>query len=291
MKSKRTLGCLVPLGLLALVIGLWALWALLGVQHLHRYLSAGSAASAPPNPAAYISELGQVGDLFGGINALFAALAVFGVLCAGFLQLTALLEARAALTAERERQDRQQFEATFFHLVVLSKDLLQSLRLRPPLVEMRLGKNEESVHAAVGNILGDLDAANPSYSQAPDAFKTMDWAVDRARKQVFNDNRDQLGPLFRTLFELFNHVGQLELVDPKAMGRYASIAKAQLSDLHVILFALYDVAGPGRTYQATVEKFHLLEPFAQHAFLYPLFKSSYGNSAFGPDQGQGAKAP
>jgi hypothetical protein len=113
------------------------------------------------------------------------------------------------------------------------------------------------------------------------AFQGIDWAVDRARQQVFNSNQDQLGPLFRTLSELFHHVGRSDNADPKAMLQYASIAKAQLSDLHAILFALYDVADTARPYRATVEKFHLLEPFAKHESVRTLLKSSYHPSAFG----------
>jgi hypothetical protein len=107
---------------LAIVLGLWVAWAWFGVQFLHRYLSTASAARAPAAPSIPIAELGQVGDLFGGINALFAAFAVAGVFWAGHLQRTALLEARTALAAQLGRQDRQQFEATFFHLIALSKD-------------------------------------------------------------------------------------------------------------------------------------------------------------------------
>jgi hypothetical protein len=106
-------------GLVAAVSTVWLLWALYGVELLadvkwpqHRAGTAVSESSDGPT-----ARLGQVGDLFGGVNALFAALAFAGVGIAAYQQWKST-----------QLAFKQSIEATFFSAVELHHRIADSLR-------------------------------------------------------------------------------------------------------------------------------------------------------------------
>src|SRR5437868_10963910 len=97
-------GSLLWILILALVVvAVWAAWAMFGARAVYQAVLPSAAAASAPT----VADLGQLGDLFGGVNALFAALAVAGVFWAALLQRRALIETRQALTEERAATARQ----------------------------------------------------------------------------------------------------------------------------------------------------------------------------------------
>ncbi|KNZ33894.1 MAG: hypothetical protein AD742_04000 [Methylibium sp. NZG] len=272
-------------------LALWALWLLFGVQFVHGQLSSPKAASAPAAPAS-IAELGQVGDLFGGINALFAALAVVGVAWAGLQQQTTLRVTREALDEERvrfkaqqvdedSRHNRQQSEATFFQMLGLLRDLLQSLDLHNYTAGPAGRGMAVSVDGAVEQIL-NLPGGMYGYNGGGVSETQALWAnaCNRAHHFVFAGNRSVLGPLFRTVYELFDHIEQVARTEPALADRFARVAKAQLTDPMLVLFALYACVDATKPYADTIHRFHLLEPLGDHKYIRPVFESLYHASAF-----------
>jgi hypothetical protein len=272
------------------VLVLWALWLMFGVQFVHGRLSPPSAASAPAASAS-IAELGQVGDLFGGINALFAALAGAGVFWAGYLQHRTLVTTRVALADEKTRFDkqqreeharynRQQFEATYFQLLALLRDLLQTLNLQHYNADGGPMTVEWVIDFSLDIGPGDLRA----YAGSGPTDVAAKWkdVCERADRFVLAKNAAQLSPLFRTVYEIFDHVRQMELTEPELAHKYANITKAQLTDPMLVLFAFYALVDSTKPLTDTIERFHLLEPFARHRYVEPLFKQRYGYSAFDP---------
>ncbi|HYE71578.1 MAG TPA: hypothetical protein VD932_08665 [Aquabacterium sp.] len=88
-----------------IVFVVWASWAMWGVQAVRDRVGADN-----------VPALGQVGDLFGGINALFAALALVGVCFAAFFQWRSF-----QLLLDERTQNA--FEPRFFHLLQLVRDV------------------------------------------------------------------------------------------------------------------------------------------------------------------------
>jgi hypothetical protein len=239
-KTNPIPGWALPAGLVVGVFALWALWLLYGVQFVHARLSSAAAAGASA-ASSRIAELGQVGDLFGGISALFAALAGAGVFWAGYLQHRTLAATRNARDEEKQRfvaqqleeearHKRQQFEATFFQLLALLRDLLQSLRLRqytPGTISDGGSMQVDWVIDHIVNVAGGLHGYGGG--GPPNVAVAWDVVRQRAQEFVFSNNSGQLSPLFRTVYELFDHVGQVERTEPELASKYANIAKAQLT--------------------------------------------------------------
>ena len=116
-----------------LVALLWYCWATVGAPWMARKLSAelhadamaraAEVAASAPAPTT-LQDLGQTGDIFGGVNALFAALAFIGVGVAAYYQRESWRLQHASWqmlvdAEERAERDhvRQSFEPLFFELL------------------------------------------------------------------------------------------------------------------------------------------------------------------------------
>ncbi|MGA0610655.1 putative phage abortive infection protein [Caldimonas sp. KR1-144] len=240
--------------LLLVVLALWALWAMWGVQMLHMHLSSA------PDGSASLAGLGQVGDLFGGINAVFAASALVGVFWAGMLQRATLLETKRALQAEQrelreERQfrTRQQWEATFFQLLTLVRDVAAG-------VTTKVGADERVGFRALNSMAHTLmDRALVKKDPTPEEALEMglSWYV----KQTYRNHPSALGVYFRTLYHLFKQIEAApdEVLPEVEKVRFATIARAQISDGAVLLLAFGGLTKSGAGFQALIEKYGLLE--------------------------------
>lgn len=75
---------------------------------------------------------GEIGDMFGAINALFAGVTLIGVVTAILLQQKELKLQRKELKETREVFRRQQFENTFFNLVSQQNEILKGINYEIP---------------------------------------------------------------------------------------------------------------------------------------------------------------
>jgi hypothetical protein len=259
----------------ALVAMLWLFWARYGVRWIYSLL-------APPGAAAAsVGELGQVGDLFGGVNALFAAVAVVGVFWAGYMQRQSLIETRHALAEERAGMVHQQFEGTFFQLVTLFRSVLvDSCVLELPFSPPLIGSGAVDFDGAVRVVLGDEPEKRPIHDEAgwEQAFSFHALA---AHRQVFEPNKAKIEPLFRTLAAVFEHVQRLEFSHPNEVLRYSEIMRDQLSDSFLILFSLYAKTYNVERFIHLIYRFFLLAPIRHGGFSMQLLVEAYGPEAVG----------
>ena len=257
-----------------LVAALWLLWARFGVRLVYSLVAPKGAA------AAGIAELGQVGDLFGGVNALFAAVAVVGVFWAGYLQRQALIETRHALVEEREVAARQQFEGTFFQLVTLFRSVLADAILEVPRNAPMVGSDTVDFEGAVQWSLGDESKRNAAMSES-DWEELLWFHAGIAQSSIFEPNEAKIGPLFRTLAAVFEHVEQLTVTHPDEVMRYSEIMRDQLSNSFLIMFALYAKTYNVDRFTRLIYRFFLLAPLRHGGYRTQLLAETYGPEAFG----------
>jgi hypothetical protein len=282
------------LALAAGISALWYWWLAGGARLAHRHAVAGLAAS--PGAAAStptLEQLGQVGDLFGGLNALFAALAFVGVAWAGLLQHRALLSAQEAYRLERQAMVRQQFEQTFFHLLALSRELSQTTlspdtahgppvmvvgRVRPsPLLFDYLAK---VVFSAASTPLSVHTSQVLPTGLEPLGCMLMSYLsgdVQRAHASV-------LGGYFRALYQLFSLIDGVpdEVMSPTEKARYANIVRGQIPESAVLLLAVNALTDRGCKLAAVIDRHGLLKylPPRHRPEQSPLLARVYHPTAF-----------
>ncbi len=233
-----------------------------------------------PMNTGLLGQLGVTGDLFGGINALFAAYAFAGVAIAALLQsrIYALAirqqhvlerqfsDAHEDRAVDRERhrdqvyRERQQsLEALLFQLLTLHRehrlfDLKGGWNLETPMFPDRMVK--EMAHQMVGEAWFDELSKAASGEPPPQlAAAAFDFFYEL---QFYKLNEEVVGPHFRTLHMLMKliHDSKLKAAD---RDRYADIAKSTLAGPDLFLLMLHCVSPRGRELRALANEYGLFE--------------------------------
>jgi len=267
-KSMRVGFWLPLLAAGAAALALWGAWGQWGIQW-----AANHVATAVPETekANYMAALGQTGDLFGGINALFAALAFAGVGLAAFYQYESwqLQKEQTRLTQEqarlaREEHIQQSFEPLFFKLL----------------------ERFESVNADA------LDVFNNAWEyvveEAYDGFRSSGAendppgsephrAVVAAFQDIYERDHSTFGPYYRSLFQIFKFISNSNLT-AEQKTQYANITRTTLSEVEVTMLGFNCLNDVGRDFLPYVEAYGLLK-HVKDGNAREIFKAYYKDTA------------
>lgn len=286
---------------LGLPLAAWLFWGLEGVSLLQAHWG-GSNGTGP--------TIGEVGDIFGGINALFSVYAFLAVALAAYYQ-------NASLRVAKHLQSQQTFEPLFFHLL----ERHRSFVLRDLSVDTEIPLPEASP-----KFQKQRDARQLKFEPPPkgERFRTVSldgflqyvmerWAgtvnVDKLQNATqkerralvgeiydrpYTRNEDIFGPYFRSLFHVFKLIDRSGLAKERRI-HYANIARATLSADEVMLMVIDCATELGEEFHPLVEKYGLLkhnrmltqramESNERYAAGYALFPEiaihCYGKTAF-----------
>jgi hypothetical protein len=182
---------------------------------------------------------GVFGDQFGALNALFSGLAFAGVIFAILLQRQELeLQRRELeltrqelqgqkkqLEAQNETMRRQSFESTFFGLLRLHNEIVDSLAFKPP---------------------GHPSAVEGRRCFSPlwDWFGFLHQNTRGSREEVYAAFWDELGARLDHYYRNIASVLDFILTAPQNASRYARIFRSQLSEDELLLL-FYHCLNPG----------------------------------------------
>jgi len=201
-----------------------------------------------------LSDRGQFGDSYGGLNALFTGLAFAGVACTIYLQLkdNRVREAeRHVQETERALREKDRiidrFEGRFFKLADVLRSHIQSFLLDDDTSNDRAGKRALA-------LLVDM--------QAPYRFdfdSTIAAALKRYEK-TYGKYQNMLGPYFRILYRIIKYTDESSVDDKEA---YTGIIRAELGNAELWLIALNCLTENGANFKPLVIKYHLLKHFSK----------------------------
>ena len=159
--------------------------------------------------------LGQWGDTFGALNALFAAAAFIGVISSLALQRQQFARQQEAIERQQREiadaqaeQHRQRFESSYFQLI----DLLRKLRGEITFAYSNkyrelneIGKQHFEAQGAVQAAVHEM-----RYWMITDgatlAGNTQESVAERYETHVHAHNEDGLGPYFRIIYTILRRV-------------------------------------------------------------------------------------
>lgn len=221
---------------IAAAIALWALWGFILIRVAAKYWMG----TWDPNG----SELGQIGDLFGGVNALFAAFAFVGVAIAAFYQ-------HKTFKLQTEQNVRQAFEPLFFMLLdrhVPPASLSAKFdSLTVNIQEASLAQCMETMRLKIFEIDSSKEMRAADLSHIKEVYGHLYWANDGV-----------LAPYFRKLYHLFKFIALSDLPVPIKV-QYANIARAGLNKDELLLLAINCVTPQGREFKPIIEGLGLLK--------------------------------
>lgn len=231
--------------LVLFVLGTWYWWGTQGAK-----LIADQIQPATGTAPDLIARLGQTGDIFGGVNALFAAMAFIGVAVAAYFQY------RTLQLVERNHRI-EVFEPLFFKLL----DQVDGTFSGGFVIPGQGGKVSASTFAET--MIVQLAQIAPTLGTVPKgqarSLVATRWGEGRER------NSELLGPYFRSLFQVFDFIDRSEL-DTARKIRYSNIARSSMSSAQLRLLMLNCCTDRGEEFLKLVEKYGLLKYLPRASF-------------------------
>ena len=197
-------------------------------------------------------ERGLIGDSFGIVNSLFGGLAFAGVVVAIFLQRNELRLQREELTLTRQEMKgqrqaleaqvaaaaQQRFDSTFFQMLSLHNEIVDTMVLRESGVEHRGRDAIDHLYGTLRNHVVRVpidpdDGRSPAEHVAELEAAYGEWSATYGAT---------VGHYFHNLYRVIKFIHEADIDDKHT---YAGVTRAQLSD-HELGLLFYDVLGPGR---------------------------------------------
>lgn len=254
-KQKTPTG-FVFVGLAVIATLLWYWWGTHGVSVI------AETWGAPP--AMSVGTAGQTGDIFGGINALFAAWAFAGVAAAAYFQHRALAQSEELVKLQADQAARQGLEPLLFHLIELNR------QLAPASLHINLKDDALPFTRAVDSIVGQIRRQD-WYQEVVDLTRPLTSEetakVVTGLREYFNPiyriNEERLGPYFRSLYHVFKliHTSGLPLA---RRVEYANIARSALGYDQLFVLAVNCATERAREFVPLVEAYGLLKHLPNH---------------------------
>jgi hypothetical protein len=241
------------------VVLAWWWWAKSGVGLIvSRWISPGGDSSADP-----LTQAGQAGDLFGGFNALFAALAFLGAMAALWFQSRAMQAAQKQLAIQQEQMTLQAFEPMFVHLLESHRRVAESMAVlvaQPDYLGTTIPDLTLTLDNAAKSWHGEMDGLKDFYYEPFNVSKQN--AIKRADNlfigKIYSRNAAELGRYFRSLYHVFKFVKTSNLTGRQKI-RYSNMARATLGSDHLALLALNCISGEGKGFVPLIEEYGLLK--------------------------------
>jgi hypothetical protein len=216
------------------------------------------------------------GNMFGGINTLFAGLGFAGLIGTLILQQRALaLQSRSLIEQSEEiqrqnrRQERQAFESMLVQLLGFHHEIAKEMHLR-------LGAATFEGRAAFRALADELQGIIANYGQQnPDVASVK--VAQRGYEQFHSRYRGVLDHYFRNLYHIVKFVDRSGIEDPK---QYTSLVRAQLSPPELLLLFYNGASAFGEKFKPLIEKFALLEQLPDTELPNIGHKALYENNAY-----------
>jgi hypothetical protein len=203
------------------------------------------------------SSFGEWGDFFGGVlNPLLTFLTFMGLLITIVIQQTELRESRVelkrsadALLEQSESLKKQNFENTFFQMLSIHNQIIDSIDLVSEDGKVTRGRDCFTVFYSR---LSKIYRENKSKAKG----KHSEAAVVKLTYYLFwKNHQNELGHYFRYLYNLVRFVKESDFSD----GPYLRVVRAQLSDQELLLLFYNCVSQNGGNFTALVEEFTILD--------------------------------
>lgn len=213
-------------------------------------------------------QKGQIGDLFGSVNALFSGLAFAGMIITLWfqreelqLQREELSQTKDELKAQREEFEeqnktfhRQRFENTFFSMLSLQEQITQNIDI---------GELDDRGEKVTGRrlfkrfILSLVKSYN-LYELTKGGRVNFKVFLDTDKKyKLFNQ-------YFRHVQEILKQIGTTNLIPDDERHTYVEILRSQLTDSELAILAVYALSSDGEKFFDLAKRYSFFIDFPKN---------------------------
>lgn len=201
-------------------------------------------------------KLGQWGDTFGALNALFAALGFSAVLLTLWLQQQQIQDAR-------RQQHHERFESSFSELLKLIREARNEVQFqysaayRSSTTSARLKGIQTGPNAFKA-------AAREMRHWVNEALQTNPTLTDAQIGQIYTRRihtrfEGRLGPYFRLCYTALNRIREDELLSGREKYAYGRLLRSQMSSHETVIAGFNGLSTVAKDFRELVIEFRLLK--------------------------------
>lgn len=217
------------------------------------------------NNVSEITNRALFGDSYGSLNTLFSGLAFAGIITSIFFQSQELKETRAEIKAQKEEfalqtkaMNKQVFETTFFQLLQLHNEIIQSLQIDKGYVSNKTQVHGREVFSVLYNdkfVSGDFDFEyDHKFVDSSEAFSNDIGGAYLKFHRVYGH---LVGHYFRNVYQILKYVDKSTVDDKKF---YSNLIRAQMSDYELGLLFYNCISDLGNTkFKQLIENYEFFE--------------------------------
>ncbi len=236
------------------------------------------------------NEPGVFGDQFGAVNALFSGLAFAGVIYAVILQSKELqlqrdeLEQTREVLIDQKRQleeqnitmQQQRFETTFFQMLSLHNEIVESLE--------HSVSSKKILHGRICFSRWQKILVNWTSTRRNKGLSDQE-AICGTYNEFYKKYQHLIGHYFRNLYTIIKIVDRSSVENKRD---YTNIVRAQLSSSELVLLFYNCISPWGMKFKPLVEKYALLKTLPEGSLADERDRSMYAPSAFGEKENNDA---
>lgn len=223
-----------------------------------------------------LGNLGPIGDWLGGSTAPILGLASFMmVLAAFFIQKEELKAQKEELKLTREEfieqnmtLSRQRFENTFFHLVSLHHEIVNSIEGR--FFDSTV-KGRQYFYNAYRRFKRDYNTST-DVSDLKNSYKL----VSDSYRKFFEEQQNHFGHYFRNLYHIVKFIDNSPDLTDDEKKNYAGLIRAQLSTYELLLTYYNAISSYGnRKFKPMLDKYSFFHNMDFKLLLDPIHEKLY----------------
>lgn len=263
-------------------------------------------------------ERGTIGDMFGSINALYSGLAFAGIIFTILLQRKELSFQRQELKQTRkefeiqnETLKLQRFENTFFNLLTLHHQIVDS-------IDLDIEKEKKTTNNSVKHVLDSMntpqeydriiikgrDVFKHRYEDLKLHLEFQGGIFNEKYLEIYEYVQTDFGHYFRNLYRIIKLVDETEFItysqlktsqnsateeqktkyknkNQKLRYKYTSMVRSQLSDYELLWLFYNCISTNGiEKFKPYIEKYSLLKNIPKDKLHDKTIMNEYNNSAF-----------
>lgn len=248
--------------LLVLVLTIWFLWPRY-IQQIIEFMSP----LTPGEKGIDFPTAGAFGDQFGGINTLFTALALVGVIWTAVAQIK-----------DRAVVEKQAFENTFFNMLTLLRQSYDGIQVELGINhqgEVRILSGDAAVELLIRRFRDHISSRS-----LRSGSMTEDEVNSAYVQSIHNESEALIGVYFRTMYNLLRLIDRSKSLNGPDRVLYGNILRAQISSNSLSIIGLNamdaEISGDLKSY---VEKYRLLRYVPDGGFK-DMFKRFYDLQTF-----------
>ncbi|MEP4534091.1 MAG: putative phage abortive infection protein [Cyclobacteriaceae bacterium] len=184
-----------------------------------------------------VPNKGVIGDMFGGVNALFSGLALAGIIFTILLQKKELglqrlelSETRKEFKIQNETLKLQRFENTFFQLISNYHQIIDKLELREYFDGNEYISTKRVVFQRISTDLKAQFRGSPKFNDQSDSIELISERLKNSIKNFYEVNENyEYGYYFDNIFQTLEFIRISKSINDEERVFYRNLFRSQLS--------------------------------------------------------------